>query len=375
MGNFPIFAQAGCPNDDINACKYTYWERAINYTNGTVSGRPGYFTITLESQIRTEMTVSNHTALYRFTFPETPTTPNTTLNPLILLELSDLPQTRTDGTIKISSASGRMTGDGRFSPSFGIGEYKSFFCADFSGAKVKDAGVFANSRATTRVRSLKVITETERAAERPAGGWVQFNKPDKANQILVRVGMSFISAEQACRNAEREIPDYDFDGTKKAAENAWREKFSVIEVKPGGVDEVLLRAFWSGVYRTMISPQDYTGENPYWQSSEPYYDSYYCIWDSFRSIHPLITLLDPHSQTLMVRALLDIYRHEGKLPDCRMSFCKGGCYDPSPPGSQQLIYRRLYAGRFECRYRHRRCIPQEYHRWHRLESCLRSVGL
>lgn len=53
------------------------------------------------------------------------------------------------------------------------------------------------------------------------------------------------------------------------------------------------------------------------------YDSYYCIWDSFRSIHPLITMLDPTSQARMVRSLIDIYKHEGKLPDCRMSLCKG----------------------------------------------------
>jgi putative alpha-1,2-mannosidase len=330
MGNFPIFAQSGCPNDDFNACNYTQYERATHYINGTVRGRPGYFTLTLESQIRAEMTVTNHTALYRFTFPETPTTPNTTLSPLILLELFDLPQSPVAGTIKISSTSGRMTGGGRFGPSFGIGEYKSHFCVDFSGAKVKDAGVSAKSGAAVRVKSLKNITEAERAAERPAGGWIQFNKPDKANQIQVRVGMSFISEEQACRNAEREISNYDFDGTVKAAEKAWLEKFSVIELQPGGVDDVLLRAFWSGVYRSMISPQDYTGENPIWQSSEPYYDSYYCIWDSFRSIHPLLTILDPHSQTLMVRSLLDIYRHEGKLPDCRMSFCKGRLQDAGP---------------------------------------------
>jgi putative alpha-1,2-mannosidase len=360
MGNFPIFAQAGCPNDDINACNYTYWERATNYTNGTLEGRPGYFTITLENQIKTEMTVSNHTALYRFTFPSTPVTPNTTLSPLFLIELSDLPQTRTDGTIKISGHTGRMTGGGRFGPSFGIGDYKSHFCADFSGAKLKDAGVFANSRATTRVKSLKVITETEAAAERPAGGWVQFNKPETANEITVRVGMSFISEEQACQNAERENPKFDFQGAVKAAEDAWSEKFSVIKIEPGGVDEVLLRAFWSGVYRSMISPQDYTGENPVWKSSEPYYDSYYCIWDSFRSIHPLLTLLDPHSQTRMVRSLLDIYRHEGKLPDCRMSFCKGRTYHASQ--RCEANHSRLHTRRVERRHCHSRCISQEHNR-------------
>lgn len=47
------------------------------------------------------------------------------------------------------------------------------------------------------------------------------------------------------------------------------------------------------------------------------------IWDSYRSIHPLLTLMDPLSQSRMVRSLVDTYRHEGYLPDCRMSLCKG----------------------------------------------------
>lgn len=47
------------------------------------------------------------------------------------------------------------------------------------------------------------------------------------------------------------------------------------------------------------------------------------IWDSYRSIHPLLTLVDPLSQSLMMRSLIDIYRYEGYLPDCRMSLCKG----------------------------------------------------
>lgn len=53
------------------------------------------------------------------------------------------------------------------------------------------------------------------------------------------------------------------------------------------------------------------------------YDSFYCIWDSYRSLHPLITLVDPLSQTLMVRSLIDIFIFEGYLPDCRMDLCKG----------------------------------------------------
>jgi putative alpha-1,2-mannosidase len=324
LGNFPIFAQPGCPNNDINACKYSLLERMVDRKNGSVQARPGYFDITLVNDIRTEMTVTNHTALYRFTFPAASPTANTTLNPHILVELTDLPRTRSEGNITVSPNNGRISGSGRFSPSFGIGTYVSYFCLDFDGAKVKDAGVWANTRAA-RATSLKVAPGDMRKtpSERPAGAWVQFEQPKNNNQILARVGMSFISQEQACANAEREIPRNNFDAIAKAAEDAWRAKLDVITIKDGGASPVLLKAFWSGVYRTMISPQDYTGENPNWTSSEPYYDSFYCIWDSFRSIHPLLTLLDPHSQTLMVRSLLDIYVHEGWLPDCRMSHCKG----------------------------------------------------
>lgn len=324
LGNFPIFAQAGCPNDDINACSYPMYQRATARAPGKVHAKPGYFDITLESGVRTEMTVTNHTALYRFTFPERPKARNTTLSPHILVELTDLPQTRSEGSINVSAETGRMSGTGVFSPSFGIGTYRSYFCLDFDGAKIKNAGVWTNSRASY-VTSLDIKPGDERQtpSARPAGGWVQFEKPTERNQILARVGMSFVSVAQACANAEREVPNRAFDSHVATAEAAWRAKLDVITIQDGGVRDVFPTAFWSGVYRAMISPQDYTGENPFWNSGEPYYDSFYCIWDSFRSIHPLLTLLDPHSQTLMLRSLLDIYRHEGWLPDCRMSFCKG----------------------------------------------------
>jgi putative alpha-1,2-mannosidase len=319
------------------------------------------------------MTVTNHTALYRLTFPENPTTENTTLSPHILVDLIDLPQTRSEGNVTVDAQSGRITGSGRFEPSFGVGTYKSFFCLDFFGAKVKDAGVWTNSRATNRVRSLKIDSGDERftPSARPAGGWVQFEAPEQGNQMLARVGMSFISEAQACTNAEKEVPDGDFDGVVKTAEDAWKAKLDVISIKDGGVSEVFLRAFWSGVYRTMISPQDYTGENPNWSSDEPYYDSYYCIWDSYRSIHPLLTLLDPHSQTLMVRSLLDIYRHTGYLPDCRMSHCKGKSSDArgSDTGTDESLFRQ-YARWIERGCCDSRCISEEHHRRHRLEPSI-----
>lgn len=214
----------------------------------------------------------------------------------------------------------------RYRPSFGIGTYTSHFCADFSGADIRDTGVFMNSRAGTEPKNLSVVDDgiNNSPSILPAGAWMRFHAPHENNQILVRVGVSLISVEQACSNAEREIPDFDFEGVQDVARKAWADQLSSIQVQSGsGFNDTYLELFWSSIYRLGLSPQDYTGENPLWDSDEPYFDSYYCIWDSFRSTHPLLTIIDPEIQIRMMRSLLDVYRYEGWLPDCHMSLCKG----------------------------------------------------
>ncbi|KAL9115982.1 MAG: hypothetical protein Q9227_000350 [Pyrenula ochraceoflavens] len=324
---FSHMHDSGTGGDDVNQCKFPKLDRATAIINGTVSAHPGYFGVTLNTSVQAEMTVTNHTAIYRFTFPDQPIPPyagndSISLSPLILADLSDLPNSRINGSASVDPNTGRMTGTGTFEPSFGIGNYALYFCADFQGASIRDTGIFINNRAGSEPKNISVLYDGNNVSPNilPAGTWVRFQAPDSNNQMLARVGVSFISTGQACSNAEKEIPDFDFQGTQTAAENAWRDKLSVVSVDATGVDDSLQRTFWSGIYRSMISPQDYTGENPLWESDEPYYDS---IWDSFRSIHSLITILDPLSQTLMMRSLIDIYRFEGKLPDCRMSLCKG----------------------------------------------------
>ncbi|MCJ1439692.1 MAG: hypothetical protein MMC23_000173 [Stictis urceolatum] len=315
MGNFPIFPQV-CADDDINNCKYAKYDRAVNYVNNSLKTTPGYFALTLNSGIAAEMTTTEHTALYSFKFP------SSSLSPMIVLDLTDLYDTRQNATIEIAD-DGRLKGNGTFIPSFGSGSYVSHFCADFNGLALKDTGMFVNSRAGHEPKSLFV----ERGINLfyiQAGSFVRFDSSG-TNTVNARVGMSFISADQACKNAESEIPGpvWDFDGIKASAEKAWREKLSVVSVKTGGVSDRYLTNFYSAVYRTMMSPQDYTGENPDWQSSEPYFDSFYCIWDAFRSQLPFLTIIDPHELSRMLRSLLDIYKHRGWLPDCSMSLCKG----------------------------------------------------
>lgn len=219
------------------------------------------------------MTVTNHTALYRFTFPgpgepsSNVTFPNTTApavpslpyNPLILLDLTDLPNTRSNATINVDPDTGRIMATGTFNPSFGVGSYTLHACADFQGAAIRDTGVFRNNRAGSEPKTLSMYMDGVSNANLPGGAWVRFEPPDLADQILVRVGVSFISVVQACQNAETEIPDFDLEETREAAVDAWARKLSVISVESTGVNSTFLKVFWSGLYRSMLSPQDYTG--------------------------------------------------------------------------------------------------------------------
>ena len=275
LGNFPLFSYASCAGDDVNGCDYPKKARVRHgaYSNESVEARPGYFGITLETGVKAEMTTTQHAALFRFTFPETDDAGNQS-RPLILQDLSDLSDSREDnGTVAVDPDTGRITGGARFRASFSRGYYTAYFCTDFSGPAIRDSGIFVNSRANTDVANL-TISRGINGYPLPGGGFVRFASAEAP--VLARVGLSFISAERACANAEAEAADFDFEGIAAAASDAWAAKLRPVEVSAGGgVDPALLTNFYSGIYRTMVNPQNYTGENPFWDNGEPYFDSFY----------------------------------------------------------------------------------------------------
>ena len=153
--------------------------------------------------------------------------------------------------------------------------------------------------------------EAAGGADSHTGAWMTF----APRTVQMKIGISFISVEQARRNLETEIPGFDFERVHAAALAAWNRALSTVDIK--GETPEQAQVFYTALYHTMLMPTDCTGENPLWQSAEPYYDDYYAIWDIFRTSGPLLTLIAPERETGIVRALVDLYRHEGWLPDAR----------------------------------------------------------
>ncbi|KAL8330356.1 hypothetical protein RB593_001396 [Gaeumannomyces tritici] len=265
LGNFAMFPYAGCPDGDVSRCAFPKKSRVDfgAFESKSVSALPGYFGLQLASGIKVDMTATARASLYRFQFPATAIDGKPS-QPLILQDLTDLSDSRQDnGTVTMDGSSGRITGSVRFNPSFGVGNYVLHFCTDFRGADMLGNGIWANSRANATVKTL-TISRSINGFPLPGGAFVRFKSADKP--ILARTANSFISVDQACGNAEREIPDFDFAKAQDAATAAWREKLAPIKIDATGVDQSLVKTFYSGIYRTMINPQNHTGENPLWAS-------------------------------------------------------------------------------------------------------------
>ena len=313
--------------------------RAVQQVADSVRAAPGFFGISLASGIDVALTSTDHVALHRYDFSNAlagkakhGNTDTDTASPTVLFDLTgDLASTFRGGAkmdIDIShDRVARITAQGTFLPSFGAGDYTVYTCADVPN--VKRVATYLNDKLALRpARTRTSFTVPEWGAE--AGAILELDRDALARdggEALVRVGMSWVSAAAACRYAQAEIPDFGaidtFKRVSESARAAWRSILAVMQPDTDGVSSDSLELFYSSLYRSFLAPVNVTGDNPRWDSAEPAYDSLYCLWDSARVIHPMWTIFHPAAQAEVVRAVVDIYRNLGFLPDCRMSTDKG----------------------------------------------------
>lgn len=273
----------------------------------------GFYGVTLARyNIGVEITAARHSALYRFQYPAGEASNPLPANLLIDVSHCLLSGARTGEMQSLTAAqvdvlspteiagSTSVTGGWNKQPN----SYTVFFYAKTSTP--------AQSWGTWNGETLAAGNkEAAGGAGSHTGAWMTF----ASRTVEMKIGISFISVEQARRNVEAEIPGFDFDRAHAAALAAWDRALSTVDIK--GETPEQAQVFYTALYHTMLMPTDCTGENPLWQSAEPYYDDYYAIWDIFRTSGPLLTLIAPERETAIVRALVDLYRHEGWLPDAR----------------------------------------------------------
>jgi putative alpha-1,2-mannosidase len=145
----------------------------------------------------------------------------------------------------------------------------------------------------------------------------------KTGVVSSRVGISWISIEQACQNVNDEIPaGTDFSNVVENTKTAWNSQV-LSKITTTTTNASNLELLYTSLYFMNLLPTNQTGENPGWKSKEPYYSDIFTLWDLFRCSTALLHVLQPEVYEEHVRSMIDIWRFEGYLPDARSSNYNG----------------------------------------------------
>ena len=154
------------------------------------------------------------------------------------------------------------------------------------------------------------------------GYWFTYDDLKAGEQVEVRMGISYVSTENARENLDKEQHGMSFDAVREQAHNTWNADLGRIRVK-GGTDEQR-EVFYTALYHALIHPNvlnDVNGQYPLMESfgEGTVADGHtrytvFSLWDTYRNLHQLMTLVYPERQTDMVRSMVDIYREWGWMP-------------------------------------------------------------
>ncbi|MBQ4146853.1 MAG: GH92 family glycosyl hydrolase [Prevotella sp.] len=142
----------------------------------------------------------------------------------------------------------------------------------------------------------------------------------EGEQIEVQVGVSFVSVANARENLDAEQQGFRFDKVCKDARQQWNDCLSTVTVEGGS--EAQRRVFYTALYHTMMHPNivnDVNGQHPMMEREETGHTStrrytVFSLWDTYRNLHQLVTLLNPQQQLDMVRSMIDMYKEWGWMP-------------------------------------------------------------
>ncbi|KAL4800911.1 glycosyl hydrolase family 92-domain-containing protein [Aspergillus venezuelensis] len=287
---------------------------------GADEAEVGYYKAQTAEGVTVDLSATAHAGIYRYYFPDNSTQNN------VLVDVSHvLPSFRGQG-LSQGYKGGNLTifPDGHY---VGSGTYDNgwnrspdwtiYFCGHFEnvitsnrtytgtddgGSVEQDSGFASSTSTSTRVGGLFTFKDTD---------------------IISRVGISWISTDRACEHVENEIPaETTFESVVEDAQNEW-DSTVFSKVRTTSTNETSLSLLYSSLYFMHLIPTNQTGENPGWESDEPYYQDIFTFWDTFRCATALMHILQPAAYEEQIRSLIDIWRFDGYLPDGRSSNYNG----------------------------------------------------
>ena len=261
-------------------------QREVKFSHKAEYVRPGYYSVMLASGIRVELTATQRVAFHRYSFPADAT------KGYIALNLAQGIGWDKMTSCKFKQESDKTITGFRMSEGWAK-DQRVYFVAEFS----EPVKLEENERDTIGIFSV-----------------ASTNQP-----LLVKVGISAVSVENARENLQQELPGWNFASVVAKANADWNRELSKIAIKTQ--DERAKRIFYTALYHTMIAPSVFSDVNGEYRGADGKthkgdFTDYttFSLWDTYRAAFPLMTLIQPEMQRDLAETMLHIFKQQGKLP-------------------------------------------------------------
>jgi predicted alpha-1,2-mannosidase len=295
---FPAMDEKGWSNYQ----KHKY----LRFSHADELASPGYYAVRFKKpDVLAELTATERVGIHRYTFSGKEI-------PHLLIDVASALGRRnsSEGEVDISPEKQEITGCIRTFASFS-GRY--------GGEKIYFAAHCSRPFQSVAVWSGNQYLKGQLAAKGDKPGVdLGFRKEDKV--VELRLGISYVSIENARQNLEIETSNLTFAQIQEKAKEKWEEKLGLIKIDGGTSDQRTI--FYSALYRSLQMPTlfndangDYMGFDKQVHKTEGF--NYYTdlsLWDTFRTIHPLFTMIVPEEQRNMMVSLVKMCEQGGVIP-------------------------------------------------------------
>lgn len=272
---------------------------AFSHQNETA--QPGYYSVVLDRyNVKAELTATKRAAIHRYTFPQSDESG-------FILDLDYSLQRQKNEEMELEVISDTEICGRKKTIYWAFDQYINFyakFSKPFTYTMVTDS--MALDEGGPLLPTAKVL--------------LHFNTK-AGEEVYVKVGISAVDIDGARKNVEAEIPEWDFNGVRKAARASWNDYLAKIDIDTDNKDQKTM--FYTALYHTGMQPNLFTDVDGRYLGmdlkahqgsvNEPMY-TVFSLWDTFRAYHPLMTIIDPDLNEAFIRSLIQKQREGGVFP-------------------------------------------------------------
>lgn len=287
------------PDSSQNAAGYIRSNYA-RFTHANESAEPGYYTVTFDNGIKTELSATERCGFHYYQYPE-----NATHGLTIDLTTARNWDRTTEASVK--KINNRTLAGYRKSQGW-ANDQRVYFVIEFS----QDCNVMAGRT------DFKPLNNGQKITSDSCFVWIDFGKT--TNKVLAKVSISSANCDGAEANLLNELPHWSFDKVKRDAKHQWKKELS--KIKAESKNEEYLKIFYTALYHAYTAPNLFSDINGNFKGADGEVHSVgrnrqytiFSLWDTYRAAHPLFTITQKKRAGEMVNSMLKHYDSYGLLP-------------------------------------------------------------